>query len=329
MSAPHSFTVAPIAANQRLDVWLLAALGEGHSRAELQRWIKAGAVTLNGQPSTNPAKKVRATESYTLTPPPAPAHTLVAEAIPLEIVYEDEVLLVINKPAGLTVHPAPGNHTGTLVHALLHHCGGVLSEENGADRPGIVHRLDKDTSGLLVVAKTAQAHRFLAKQFAAHGRDGRLHRRYLALVRGAPRATQGTIVGNIGRHPSLRLPRAVVATGGKPAITHYQVLQRFGPVPHPAALLELQLETGRTHQIRVHLAHLGHPVLGDPLYPTPRGNLGPLAGAAAGLVLPRQQLLHAAELGFVHPLTHQPMHFTAPLPPRMHTAIDDLTNCFK
>ncbi|MCA3244815.1 MAG: RluA family pseudouridine synthase [Alphaproteobacteria bacterium] len=329
MTLPQTFTVAPAAANQRLDVWLLAALGEGHSRAEMQRWIKAGAVTVQGQTSPNPAKKLRGGEVVVLTPLPAPSHALVGEAIPLEIVYEDAVLLVINKPAGLTVHPAPGNHTGTLVHALLHHCGHQLSTENGADRPGIVHRLDKDTSGLLVVAKTAQAHRYLARQFAAHGRDGRLHRRYLALVRGAPRATQGTIVGNIGRHPTLRLPRAVVATGGKFATTHYHVLQRFGPAPHPAALLELQLETGRTHQIRVHLAHLGHPVLGDPLYPTPRGNLGPLAGAAAGVLLPRQQLLHAAELGFVHPLSHQKMQFSAPLPASFQTVIDNLTHCFK
>lgn len=328
MATSRTLVVAPESANQRLDVWLLAALGTDHSRAELQRWIKAGALMLNGQPSTNPAKKVRTGETFVLTPPATPAYPLVAEDIPLEIVYEDEVLLVINKPAGLTVHPAPGNRTGTLVHALLHHCGGSLSEENGTDRPGIVHRLDKDTSGLLVVAKTTQAHRYLAKQFASHGRDGRLHRLYLALVRGVPRATQGTIVGNIGRHPSLRLPRAVVKEGGKPATTHYRVLQTFGSHPHPASLLELRLETGRTHQIRVHLAHLGHPVLGDPLYPTPRGNLGPLAGVAAGITLPRQQLLHAAELGFEHPLTHQKQHFVAPLPPTMQTAIDDINNCF-
>jgi 23S rRNA pseudouridine1911/1915/1917 synthase len=324
----QTFTVSPAAANQRLDVWLLATLGADHSRAEIQRWIKAGALTLAGQPSLNPAKKVRTGESFTLTPPPPATHPLVAEHIPLAIVYEDDVLLVLNKPAGLTVHPAPGHYTGTLVHALLHHCGAQLSTENGTDRPGIVHRLDKDTSGLLVVAKTAQAHRFLAKQFAAHGRDGRLHRVYLALVRGAPRATQGTMRGNIGRHPSLRLPRAIVATGGKPAITHYRVRQTFGPSPHAAALLELRLETGRTHQIRVHLAALGHPVLGDPLYPSPRGNLGPLTGAARNLIIPPQQLLHAAELGFIHPLTQQRLQFTAPLPPLMQAVMDELSNCF-
>ncbi len=327
---PRQFIVTPEAAGQRLDVWLLEMLGEGHSRAEVQRWIKAGALSLNSLPSYNPAKKVREGEIFTLTPPPAPTYPVVAENIPLSIVYEDATLLIINKPVGLTVHPAPGNRSGTLVNALLHHCGAALSTENGTDRPGIVHRLDKDTSGLLVVAKTAAAHRHLAKQFAAHGRDGRLHRRYLALVRGGPRPSNGTVVGNIGRHPSLRIPRAVVKEGGKAAITHYTTLQTFGPALQPvASLLQLQLETGRTHQIRVHLAHLGCPVLGDPLYPAPRGNLGPLGGAAAGIVVPPTQMLHAAELGFVHPVTSQKMLFSAPLPAAMQCLLDDLNICFK
>jgi 23S rRNA pseudouridine1911/1915/1917 synthase len=325
MSLPQSFTVSAAAVNLRLDVWLLQCLGEGHSRAEVQRCIKAGALTLRGQPSCNPAKKVRLGETFTFTPPPAPAYPIEAENIPLEILYEDELLLVLNKPAGLTVHPAPGNRQGTLVNALLHHCGAALSEENGADRPGIVHRLDKDTSGLLVVAKTAATHRFLAKQFAAHGRDGRLHRQYLALVRGTPRTKQGTITGNIGRHPTLRIPRAVVKEGGKPAITHYQTLETWGGV---ASLLALQLETGRTHQIRVHLASLGCPVLGDPLYPTPRGNQGPLAGAAAQVIVPPYQMLHAAELGFMHPTTGQRLHFSAPLPASIQTLKNNLSKCF-
>jgi 23S rRNA pseudouridine1911/1915/1917 synthase len=223
---------------------------------------------------------------------------------------------VLNKPAGLTVHPAPGNRTGTLVQALIYHCGTQLSAENGADRPGIVHRLDKDTSGLLVVAKTAQAHRHLARQFLRKGLDGQLTRTYTALVRGVMAPASGTITGNIGRHPTLRIPRAVVQTGGKPAVTHYKTMETFGKT---ASLLELKLETGRTHQIRVHLAHQGHGVVGDPLYPVGSGQSGqaprgPLGGAAAAIALPPRQLLHAAELGFIHPTTHKKLHFTAPLP---------------
>ncbi len=328
---PQSATVTPAAAGQRLDVWLLAILlplGQETSRAEVQRWIKQGVVLLGQQPSLNPAKKVRGGEVYHVLPPPPASYVLQPEAIALEIVFEDEVLLVVNKPAGLTVHPAPGHFTGTLVHALLHHCGTGLSTENGTDRPGIVHRLDKDTSGLLVVAKTAAAHRFLAKQFAAHGRDGRLQRRYVALVRGAPTPAAGTIRGNIGRHPTLRIPRAVVTTGGKEAITHYQTLARYGPAEAPrASLLQLRLETGRTHQIRVHLAKLGNPVLGDPLYPTPRGNRHPLAAEAGLLPVPATQQLHAAVLGFEHPLTRQKLHFEAPLPATMQTLIELLSNC--
>jgi 23S rRNA pseudouridine1911/1915/1917 synthase len=322
----QTFTVTITAAGQRLDVWLLAqvlaaegphALGEmGASRAEVQRWIKSGAVNLNNTLSANPAKKVREGEVFTLLPPPPAPRVLVGEDIPLDIYYEDAVLLVVNKPAGLTVHPAPGHYTGTLAHALIYHCGTSLSAENGTDRPGIVHRLDKDTSGLMVVAKTAGAHRHLARQFVRKGLDGALTRTYIGLVRGVMSPASGTITGNIGRHPTLRVPRAVVREGGKPAVTHYKTLEVFAKY---ASLLELQLETGRTHQIRVHLAHKGHGVVGDPLYPVGPGihgapPRGPLGGAAAAIALPPRQMLHAAGLGFIHPTTHKKMAFTAPLP---------------
>jgi 23S rRNA pseudouridine1911/1915/1917 synthase len=320
----QTFTVTAAAAGQRLDVWLLAAVegvGLEASRAEVQRWIKAGALTLAGNLSANPAKKVREDEVFTLLPPPPAPLELVGEDIPLDIYYEDAVLLVVNKPAGLTVHPAPGHYTGTLAHALIYHCGASLSAENGTERPGIVHRLDKDTSGLMVVAKTAQAHRHLARQFVRKGLDGQLIRTYLGLVRGVISPGSGTITGNIGRHPTLRVPRAVVREGGKAAVTHYKTLEKFEKY---ASLLELKLETGRTHQIRVHLAHHGYGVVGDPLYPVGAGVRGPLGGAAAVVEIPPRQLLHAAELGFIHPLTHKKLHFTVPLPADFTAVLDAL-----
>lgn len=306
--------VAPETPPTRLDVWLLAQVGalEGagadtYSRAGIQRWIKEGFVVriapAPAQPEANPSRKVRVGEVYTVDVPAAVATELVGEDIPLNIVYEDADLIVLNKPAGLTVHPAPGNFTGTLVQALIHHCGLGLSGINGEMRPGIVHRIDKDTSGLLVAAKNDVAHRGLAKQFARHD----IHRRYVALVRGVLRPPHGTVEGNIGRHPTNRIRRAVVQNSGKTAITHYTTLEVFGEA---ASLVTCQLETGRTHQIRVHMAHLGHPLLGDPLY---GGAPKPLKGFA-GIVIPARQMLHAAELGFVHPVTGESLHFEAEMP---------------
>lgn len=304
-------------AGVRLDVWLLAQmtaqLGEGQSRAGVQRWIKDGYVTRSGALEANPARKVRKGEVYDVDVPAAEASELVAEDIPLDVVYEDTDLLVINKPAGLTVHPAPGNYTGTLVQALLHHCGDSLSGINGEMRPGIVHRIDKDTSGLLVVAKHDVAHRGLAKQFARHD----IHRKYYAIVRGVPLRKSGTVQGDIGRNPQNRMKRAVVADGsGKPAITHYRVVEVFDTA---AALVECQLETGRTHQIRVHMSHIGHPLLGDPMY----GRNAPLKGVGE-LNLPPRQLLHAAELGFVHPVSREEMFFESPLPADMDAVLAKL-----
>jgi 23S rRNA pseudouridine1911/1915/1917 synthase len=319
MNLEKHLTVLPEHAALRLDVWLLAALGAteaGLSRAGVQRWIKEGFVHLVGSAGlelmANPARKVRAGEVFTVDIPAAKATELVGEDIPLVIVYEDNDLIVLNKPAGLTVHPAPGNFTGTLVQALLHHCEGSLSGINGEMRPGIVHRLDKDTSGLMVAAKNDAAHRGLARQFAAHD----IHRVYNALVRGVPVPHSGRIEGNIGRHPTLRVPRAVVTEGGKAAVTHYQTLETFGK---SASFLALRLETGRTHQIRVHMSHRGHPVLGDSLY----GGRGPLVGGIT-LDLPPRQLLHAAELGFSHPLSGKVLRWSAPLSPDMASVLETL-----
>jgi len=308
--------VEPTEANTRLDVWLAARMAAGlvpeMSRAGVQRWIKEGFVTRAGTVEANPARKVRAGESYDIDLPEIAATEVVAQDIPLTVVYEDADVIVIDKPAGLTVHPGAGNKDGTLVNALLHHCGDSLSGINGVARPGIVHRIDKDTSGLLVAAKHDQAHRHLARQFARHS----IHRVYFALVKGAVAKAEGRIEGNIGRHPTARVRRAVVAVGGKAAVTHYKVLERFGKV---ATLVQCQLETGRTHQIRVHMAHLGHPLLGDPLY----GNGGTrhqepgTRNSLSEIEIPHRQLLHAAELGFVHPATNIEVRFASALPDDM------------
>ncbi len=329
MPSPLSFTVDNSAAGQRLDVWLLEQLQQAHagdfSRARVQALIKGNMVALAGSPSANPAKKVREGEVFTADLPALAATDLVAEDLGLHVVYEDEHLLVINKPAGIAVHPSAGHDTGTLVHGLLHHCRGTLSGINGEERPGIVHRLDKDTSGLIVVAKNDKTHRGLARLFARHD----IHRVYRALCRGVPSRRAGTVEGNIGRHPTHRLRRAVVETGGKPAITHYKVLETFGEA---AALIELQLETGRTHQIRVHMAHLGHPLLNDPMYSGSRGGRGGFKGldaastAALGASLDalHGQALHAAELGFIHPITGEQLMFSSPLPPAFEKILETL-----
>jgi 23S rRNA pseudouridine1911/1915/1917 synthase len=251
-------------------------------------------------------------------PPPAPAEPL-PEAIPLTVLYEDAHLIVVDKPAGMAAHPAPGSETGTLVNALLAHCKGSLSGVGGVARPGIVHRLDKDTSGVMVAAKTDAAHAGLSALFAAHDID----RLYVALTRGAPEPTRGTITTRLGRSPHDRKKMAVLKVGGREAVTHYAVETAFGPAAKPlAARVACTLETGRTHQIRVHLASKGAPVLGDPLY-----GAGPPAAqvreamAASGL---KRQALHAAVLGFRHPITGEILRFETPLPPDMQALADAL-----
>ncbi|MCS6853810.1 MAG: RluA family pseudouridine synthase [Elioraea sp.] len=295
------------AAHQRLDRWL-ASVWPDLSRSRLKALIEQGHATRDGSVTRDPAEPVRPGARYVLTlPPPAPAVPQ-AEGIPLSILYEDAHLIVLDKPPGLVVHPAPGNETGTLVNALLAHCGGTLSGIGGEARPGIVHRLDKDTSGVMVVAKTEAAHRALSEAFAR--RD--LERSYLALVWGVPAEAEGRIDAPIGRHPVDRKRMAVVARG-KPAATRYRMMRAFGTV---CALLDCRLETGRTHQVRVHLAHQGHPLVGDPTYlrrlPAAAARLPPdLRAALTGF--PRQAL-HAASLGFRHPLTGKQLAFTSPLP---------------
>ena len=297
-------------AGQRLDK-VLAPLFPDLSRARLQALIGEGRLSLDGQPITDASRKAKAGTYVLSVPPPTPADPE-PQALPLSILYEDEHLIVVDKAAGMAVHPAPGTPNGTLVNALLHHCGASLSGIGGVARPGIVHRLDKDTSGVMVAAKSDVAHQGLSKLFATHDID----RLYVALTRGAPSPAHGTIDTQLGRSLSDRKKMAVLKSGGRQAITHYRVEASFGPLERPlAARVECRLETGRTHQIRVHMASKGSPCLGDPVYGASQA-AGPVREqiAAAGL---KRQALHAAVLGFVHPVTGQTLRFETPLPPDM------------
>ena len=311
--------VAVEAGGTRLDAWLAGAIDDlGRNRAK--KLIVEGRVAIGGRTIVEPKRPVKPGERVTIDlPPPEPAEPA-AEAIPLAVVYEDDALIVIDKPPGLVVHPAAGHHGGTLVNALIAHCGASLSGIGGVARPGIVHRLDKDTSGLMVVAKTDRAHKGLAAQFADHGRTGPLQRAYLALVWGAPDRPQGTVDLALGRSTRNREKIEVKRAGGRNAVTHYTVMQRFGPQPRPlATLVECRLETGRTHQIRVHMAAIGHPVVGDRAYgsgfATKVGLLGEPAKSLTA-AFPRQAL-HACLLGFAHPVTGEEMRFQSALPDDM------------
>jgi 23S rRNA pseudouridine1911/1915/1917 synthase len=302
--------LTPAQADGRLDKALTAVLPD-LSRARLQALIAAGALSCDGVIVTN-ASHAATPGDYTLIIPALVAAEPKPEAIPLTVLFEDAHLIVIDKPAGMAAHPAPGSETGTLVNALLAHCGTSLSGIGGVARPGIVHRLDKDTSGVMVAAKTDAAHAGLSALFAAHDID----RVYIALTRGAPSPAKGTIATRIGRSPHDRKKMAVLRGGGREAVTHYVVKARFGPPERPkAARVACTLETGRTHQIRVHLASKGSPVLGDGLY----GAAAPAAPVreamkAAGL---SRQALHASVLGFVHPITGETLRFSTPIPPDM------------
>jgi 23S rRNA pseudouridine1911/1915/1917 synthase len=295
-------------AGQRLDRVLQRHVPE-LSRTRFKQLILAGEVTSDGAVQRDPALRVRAGQHFLVVLPEPAEPVPVAQPMPLAIRFEDEHLIVIDKPAGLVVHPAPGNPEGTLVNALLAHCGESLAGIGGVRRPGIVHRLDKDTSGLLVAAKTELAHRALSRDFAGR----RIERAYSAFVWGVPAPSAGEISGNIGRSPRNRKKMAVVPEGrGRSAVTRYRVERRYAD---HAALMECRLLTGRTHQIRVHLAHGGHPLIGDPVYGTRAGRavarLGP-AGAAIS-AFPRQAL-HARLLGFAHPATGEKLRFESPLP---------------
>jgi 23S rRNA pseudouridine1911/1915/1917 synthase len=295
----------PAHAGWRLDRALAAAVPT-LSRERLKSLIRSGAVEAEGKAVRDPATKVRGEEALRVAvPEPSSPHNE-AQDIPLTIVFEDEHLLVVDKPAGLVVHPAAGNLDGTLVNALLHHCAGQLSGIGGVARPGIVHRIDKDTSGLLVVAKTDVAHEGLAKQFAAHSID----RRYLAIVNGVPNASEGAVDLPLARSATNRKKIAVVeGRRGKRAVTHWKRMQLL----RDAALVECRLETGRTHQVRVHMASLGHPLLGDPVY----GRSGKTHGKLLNELKFHRQALHAAELGFTHPVTKRRLSFSSPMPPDM------------
>ncbi|KAF0229579.1 MAG: 23S rRNA pseudouridine [Beijerinckiaceae bacterium] len=304
-------------AGKRLDKALVEHL-PAFSRVRLQALIAEGQVRIDDAPETNASRKLRGGERAVVDLPPPVAAGPEGEAIPLDIVFEDKDLVVLNKPAGMVVHPSSGHEKGTLVHALIAHCGASLSGINGVLRPGIVHRLDKDTSGLLVVAKNDRAHRKLADQFADHGRTGPLERRYLAIVWGEMPRKHGTIEAGIARSSANR-ERMMVSKAERArfAITHYEVLEEFhaGGVII-ASLIACQLETGRTHQIRVHLTHIGHPLLGDGLYGSGFKTKERFLGDAARAALQRldRQALHAQTLTFEHPVSQDVLEFSAEPP---------------
>ncbi|MFC0217215.1 RluA family pseudouridine synthase [Pseudochelatococcus lubricantis] len=303
--------------------------GADLSRSRLQQLIRAGHASVGDAIVTDPGARVATGARLGLiVPPPEPAAPT-PETIPLHVIYEDDALIVIDKPAGLVVHPAPGSPSGTLVNALLAHCGDSLSGIGGVRRPGIVHRLDKDTSGVMVVAKTDRAHQSLAAQFADHGRTGPLQRAYAALCWGAPLPRAGTIDAPLERMAHNREKIAVVARGrGREAITHYRVEENFPPrsAEPVVSLVRCELETGRTHQIRVHLAHRGHPLLGDTLYGsgfrTKEVHLNDAARQALSAL--GRQALHATLLGFAHPDTDEEMVFESAPPPPMQRLLDAL-----
>ena len=310
---------------RRVDLFVSANAPDEISRARVQSLVRKGLVTINGEAPRGTSTKLRAGDTVRFHMPDPEEPDPEPEDLPLSVLHEDDELIVVDKAAGMVVHPARGNWTGTLVNALLHHCGPDLPGIAGVRRPGIVHRLDKDTSGVMVAAKTHRAHVSLQDQFRDHGRTGPLERAYRALVWGAPPRMAGTVDTHLGRHPTRRIARAVVDADrpdAKHAITHYTVLERLGERPDgkaTASLVECRLETGRTHQIRVHMAHIGCPVMGDGEYAHAFANRGaalpgPARDALEGL---GRQALHAAMLGFAHPATGETMRFEAPLPADM------------
>ncbi|QYU69226.1 RluA family pseudouridine synthase [Leptolyngbya sp. 15MV] len=296
----------------RLDKALADATGL--SRERVKALIAEGRVTISGKPATTASVKTNEGQPFAITVPPVADAVARPQDIPLVIAYEDAHLIVIDKPAGMVVHPAAGNPDGTLVNALLHHCRGQLSGIGGVARPGIVHRIDKDTSGLLVVAKTTPAHEGLARQFADHS----ITRRYLAVCAGHPNPPQGTISGRIGRSDSNRKKMALLPDAsprGKHAVTHYRTLRRLDH----CTLIECTLETGRTHQVRVHCASIGHPLVGDPVY----GRISRALRPTLQRIGFARQALHAATLGFMHPITGERREFHAELPADMQELIDE------
>ncbi len=309
---PQEITAGPGDDGERLDRFLAARL-PGLTRSRIKALIEEGCLESGGATIRQPSLRVKPGQTFAILVPEARPVELVGQRIPLRVVHEDKDLIVIDKAAGLVVHPAPGNPDRTLVNALIAHCGDSLKGVGGVRRPGIVHRLDKDTSGLIVAAKTDAAHQGLVAQFAARS----IERSYLALVWGRPRPEAGTITGNIGRSPRNRKKMAVLRHGGKPATTHYRSLRHLAG--DRVTLVECRLETGRTHQIRVHLASRGHPLLGDPLYG--RGDAARLKALAAGRAAAppplARQALHARSLGFSHPTSAESLKFESEMPSYM------------
>ena len=304
-------------AGKRLDQ-VLAKAWPDLSRTRLKALILAGQLQKDKGIIGDPSHRVKCREHFEIHIPPPEDPIPKPEAIELDVIFEDDQLLVINKPAGLVVHPAPGNPNRTLVNALLAHCGDSLSGISGVKRPGIVHRLDKETSGLMVVAKTNEAHHFLSAQFA----NRELSRTYQALAWGIPRTLKGTVEGNIGRHPRNRKKMTVLTRSGKSAITHYKTTKKLGQL---ACLIECKLETGRTHQIRVHLSHIGHPIIGDPLYGK-RPQTSPVTKLLLAIDWPKDsQALHVTHLKFIHPTTKEEVAFSCPLPKDMENLLKELS----
>ena len=308
MEQPNSYTFLIDEENQstRIDSVLSLLLPET-SRSFIQKLIEGGNLRLNGDVITSKKYKLRAGDRVEITLPPPEKLSVEPEDIPLDIVYEDSDVLVVNKPKGMVVHPAAGNYTGTLVNAVMYHCGDRLSSINGVIRPGIVHRIDKDTSGLLMLAKNDAAHESLSKQLAEHS----ITRRYKALVYNNFAEDSGTVDAPLGRDPKNRLKRAVTEQNSKRAVTHWKVTERFGKY----TLIEAKLETGRTHQIRVHMAYIKHPLVGDRVY-----------GPAKQSLARDGQMLHAEVLGFVHPKTGEYMEFRQPLPTEFRNLLERLRN---
>ncbi len=301
------FTAAPEEdeIGKRIDVYI-SSFRDDLSRSQVQKLIENGKITINGKETKN-NYKLRKNDIIEIEIPDPEPLDIVPEDIPLDICYEDKDIIIINKPQGMVVHPAPGHYSGTIVNAIMYHCGDDLSGINGCMRPGIVHRIDKDTSGIIVIAKSDSAHKSLAEQLACHS----ITRKYYAIVTGNLKEDTGTIDKPVGRNPKDRKKMAVVE-GGRRAVTHYKVLERFGS---KYTLIEAQLETGRTHQIRVHLASIGHPLLGDTVY-----------GSEKQPFKLQGQVLHAKVLGFIHPSTGEYVEFESPLPEYYEKLILKLRN---
>lgn len=300
----YTFLIDKETQSTRIDLVLSLLLSET-SRSFIQKLIEGGRLTINGQICTSKKYKVSEGDVVEITVPEPEKLAIEEENIPLDIVYEDDDVLVVNKPRGMVVHPAVGNYTGTLVNAVMYHCKDRLSSINGVIRPGIVHRIDKDTSGLLMIAKNNKAHESLSRQLAEHT----ITRKYTALVYNNFNEEEGTVDAPLGRDPKNRLRRTVTRENSKRAVTHWRVLERFGKY----TLIEAQLETGRTHQIRVHMAYINHPLVGDMLY-----------GPKKQTLFQEGQLLHAGVLGFVHPSTGEYMEFSRPLPEEFQQVIERL-----